>query len=102
MSQKTIISIKRLVPALIIGPASWLGPYIVMLGLFLPALLQELDSENKVAMLAMFAATGSIISAIETEPGYPPVVRMGSNGLKITKSDFKDKLQELIDSGKVA
>lgn len=64
MSQKTIISIKRLVPALIIGPASWLGPYIVMLGLFLPALLQELDSENKVAMLAMFAATGSIISAI--------------------------------------
>ena len=64
MSQKVIISIKRLVPALIIGPASWLGPYIVMLGLFLPALLQELDAENKVAMLALFAATGSIISAI--------------------------------------
>lgn len=64
MSQKVVISIKRLLPALIIGPASWLGPYIVMLGLFLPALLQKLDSENKVAMLAMFAATGSIISAI--------------------------------------
>lgn len=64
MSQKVVISIKRLVPALIIGPASWLGPYIVMLGLFLPALLQELDAEHKVAMLALFAATGSIISAI--------------------------------------
>ena len=46
MSNKVVISIKRLVPALIIGPASWLGPYIVMLGLFLPALLQELDAEH--------------------------------------------------------
>ncbi|MBQ9273788.1 MAG: MFS transporter [Succinivibrio sp.] len=64
MSEKTVISIKRLVPALIVGPASWLGPYIVMISLFLPALLQELDEENKVAMLALFAATGSVISAI--------------------------------------
>jgi MFS family permease len=64
MSQKVVISIKRLVPGLIIGPASWLGPYIVMLSLFLPALLQEIDPANKVAMLALFAASGSIISAI--------------------------------------
>ena len=45
---------------------------------------------------------GSVISAIETEPGYPPVVRLGSNSLKITKSDFREKLQELIQTGKVA
>lgn len=64
MNNKVVISIKRLVPALIIGPASWLGPYIVMTGLFLPALLQELDAANKVGLLAMFAATGSIVSVI--------------------------------------
>lgn len=64
MSKKVVIPIKRLVPALIIGPASWLGPYIVMTSLFLPALLQELDAENKVALLATFAAVGSIISVI--------------------------------------
>lgn len=64
MSEKVVISIKRLVPALIIGPASWLGPYIVMIGLFLPALLQEIDADHKVAMLAFFAATGSIISVV--------------------------------------
>lgn len=38
----------------------------------------------------------SIISALESEEGYPPVVRLGSNGLKITKSDFKTKLIEMI------
>lgn len=38
----------------------------------------------------------SIISALESEEGYPPVVRLGSNGLKITKSDFKMKLEEAL------
>lgn len=42
---------------------------------------------------------GSIISALETEDGYPPVVRLGSNGLKITKSDFRGKLAEMIEIG---
>lgn len=41
----------------------------------------------------------SVISAIESEEGYPPVIRMGSNALKITKSDFKCKLQEMISAG---
>lgn len=40
---------------------------------------------------------GSIISALESEEGYPPIVRLGSNSLKITKSDFKNKLQEAIE-----
>lgn len=43
----------------------------------------------------------SIISALETEDGYPPVVRLGSNTLKITKSDFKAKLSEMIETKKI-
>lgn len=44
----------------------------------------------------------SVISAIEDEEGYPPVVRLGSNGLKITKSDFRSKLTEMIEMKKIA
>lgn len=45
----------------------------------------------------------SIISTLEVEEGYPPVVRLGrTNTLKISKSDFKEKLEELIKAGKVA
>ena len=38
------------------------------------------------------------ISALEQEDGYPPVVRLGKNDLSISKSDFKDKLMDLLDS----
>ena len=41
----------------------------------------------------------SVITAIEDQQGYPPVIRLGSNRLKITKSDFRTKLQELIQGG---
>lgn len=44
----------------------------------------------------------SVITAIENEEGYPPVVRLGQNGLKITKSDFTEKIKELLDTGKIA
>lgn len=44
---------------------------------------------------------GSIIAALEAEEGYPPVVRLGSNGLKITKSDFRAKLTEMIEMKKI-
>ena len=44
----------------------------------------------------------SIITAIENGEGYPPVIRLGANSLKITKSDFKAKLQELLDTKKIA
>ncbi len=40
----------------------------------------------------------SVISALEQEEGYPPVERLGKNGLSISKSDFKDKLMDLLDS----
>lgn len=41
---------------------------------------------------------GSVISALEQEDGYPPVVRLGKNGLNISKSDFKEKLLDLLDT----
>ena len=44
----------------------------------------------------------SIISALEAEDGFPPIVRLGSNGLKITKSDFKAKLEEMISQRKIS
>lgn len=43
----------------------------------------------------------SVIAAIENEDGYPPVKRLGSNTLKITKSDFRNKIIELINNGTV-
>lgn len=36
----------------------------------------------------------SVISALESTEGYPPVFRLGTNSLKISKSDFKAKLTE--------
>ena len=38
----------------------------------------------------------SIISALEHQNGYPPVIRIGNNELKITKSSFKQSLSDLI------
>ncbi|MGP4117242.1 MFS transporter [Levilactobacillus zymae] len=61
---KTTISLKRLVPGLIIGPASWLGPYIVMNSLFLPALIQHLDAPHKIELVALFSTCGMIVAAI--------------------------------------
>ncbi len=45
---------------------------------------------------------GSIIAALEGTEGYPPVVRLGSNELKITKSNFRNKLQEMMADGVIA
>ncbi|WAM37647.1 MFS transporter [Leuconostoc pseudomesenteroides] len=64
MMKKNSISLKRLVPGLIIGPASWLGPYIVASGLFLPKMIQELDAANKVSLLALFSTMGMIVAAL--------------------------------------
>lgn len=46
--------------------------------------------------------SGSVIAKIESTEGYPPVVRLGTNGLKITKTDFRNKLKEMIDTKKIA
>lgn len=39
----------------------------------------------------------SVLSALEKSDGYPPVSRLGSNCLKITKSNFKSILMDLLD-----
>ena len=44
----------------------------------------------------------SIITALETTEGYPPVIRLGSNSLKISKSDFKTKLTEAMQKKLIA
>lgn len=62
--EKVTIPLKRLIPGLIIGPASWLGPYVVINSLFLPALIQHLDPANKVNLVALFSMCGMIVSAI--------------------------------------
>ena len=62
--KKVTISLKRLLPALVIGPASWLGPYVVMNSLFLPALIQKIDAADKVKLVSLFATVGMICAAI--------------------------------------
>ncbi len=44
----------------------------------------------------------SAITAWEHDSGYPPVIRMGQNKLKITKSTFQRALQKLLDNGVIA
>lgn len=61
---KTTIPLTRLIPGLIIGPASWLGPYIAASSLFLPALIQQIDEVNKIHLLALFSACGMVVAAI--------------------------------------
>lgn len=42
----------------------------------------------------------SLVSKLENEPGYPKVIRLTANqALKITKSNFKAALEELLDTG---
>ncbi|MGI6229602.1 MAG: MFS transporter [Tractidigestivibacter sp.] len=64
VEKKVVIPLKRLLPALVIGPGSWLSPYVVMNSLFLPSLIQELDPANKVATVALFSTLGMIVAAI--------------------------------------
>lgn len=58
------IALKRLVPGLIIGPASWLGPYIAASSLFLPSLIQEINGPNKIQLVALFSTCGMIVAAL--------------------------------------
>lgn len=41
----------------------------------------------------------SPISMMEKEDGYPPVIRLGTNELKITKSNFKEAVKEALRRG---
>lgn len=42
---------------------------------------------------------GSIISSVEHTDGYPPVIRLGQNELKITKTNFRDAINDLLENG---
>lgn len=44
----------------------------------------------------------SIISALENQEGYPPVVRIGGKKLKITKTSFREALEYLVSEKKIA
>jgi hypothetical protein len=44
----------------------------------------------------------STITALENEDGYPPVERLGTNSLKITKSCFRSKLKEMLLEKQIA
>lgn len=46
--------------------------------------------------------SSSAIAMMEAADGYPPVIRLGKNDLKITKSDFREKLAYAVQSGYVA
>ena len=41
----------------------------------------------------------SVIVAMEETDGYPPVRRMGSSGLKLSKSGIRDALMKALESG---
>lgn len=45
---------------------------------------------------------GSVVSAIENEPGYPEVYRLGSNSLRISKTNYKEALQKAILEGVIS
>ena len=38
----------------------------------------------------------SIVTAMENSVGFPPVIRVGTNGMKITKSSFKKALRQAL------
>lgn len=46
---------------------------------------------------AMAGGYSSIIDSFENQDGYPPVIRMGSNNLKITKTGFSEKLSYALE-----
>ncbi|MBF7104763.1 hypothetical protein I6H67_08190 [Pediococcus pentosaceus] len=77
--KKISIPLTRLVPGLIIGPASWLGPYIVMNSLFLPSLIQKLDAPNKVSLVALFSTCGMIVAAISNMIAGPSQTKLNLN-----------------------
>ena len=44
----------------------------------------------------------STIAAMEQTEGYPPVIRLGNNGLKVSKSGIRDALIKAMESGLLA
>lgn len=94
---KVVVPLRRLIPGLIIGPATWLGSYIVAASLFLPALIQQIDADNKIQLLALFSTCGMIVAAVSNMlAGYlsdktrsrfgqrAPWIMIGATGFMVT------------------
>ncbi|WP_341728086.1 MFS transporter [Brooklawnia sp.] len=62
--RQAVVPLRRLLPGLVIGPASWLGPYIASVSLFLPAMIAMLDEDHKIELVATFATAAMIVAAI--------------------------------------
>ncbi|WP_165964876.1 MFS transporter [Periweissella cryptocerci] len=58
------ISLKRMIPGLVTGAGTWLGPYIVAVSIFLPLKIQALDAPHKVALVAVFSSIAMVIATI--------------------------------------
>ena len=71
------------------GKLQWTDKYALVLAGPMP---HHLKGDEK----AMYR---SKLSVIETEPGYPPVIRLGKNELKISKTGFRDALSECLEKG---
>jgi MFS family permease len=54
----------RLGIALFVGGILWLGPFLAVNSVLLPARLQVVDPTNKVALVALFAIVGSIVAIV--------------------------------------
>lgn len=52
---------KRLGPALFLGAATWIAPFVALNTVLIPALLSEIAPSQKVALLAVLSAAGAIV-----------------------------------------
>lgn len=52
---------KRLGPALFLGAAAWIGPFVALNTVLIPALLGEVAPDQKVMLLAVLSAAGAIV-----------------------------------------
>lgn len=61
---RTLFRPARLGIALFLGGALWIGPFFAFNAVLLPARLQEIAPNNKVALIAVLAITGSLVAMI--------------------------------------
>ncbi|GAA4771057.1 MFS transporter [Microbacterium gilvum] len=54
----------RLVIALLLGAVLWIGPYIGSIGILLPALLQEIAPDDKVALVGAVGVIGAVLALV--------------------------------------
>ena len=68
----------------------------------LPEFSQRDDSENTGVYFLFGKNEENNDTVYIGEAGYPPVVKMGTDGLKITKTSFRNTLKYLLTEKKIA